>query len=110
MKAYLFLFLAIACELLGTSSLKKTESFTKLVPTLIVIVGIGAAFYFLSLAVQTIPVGLVYAIWSGVGIVFLTIIGAVVYKQIPDLPAKIGIVLIVLGVVVINLLSATTSH
>lgn len=110
MNSYVALFLAIICELAGTSSLKKSESFTRPVPTLIVIIGIGSAFYFISLAVQTIPVGLVYAIWSGVGIVFLTIIGAVLYKQVPDMPAKIGLTLIVTGVVVINLLSATATH
>jgi small multidrug resistance pump len=110
MKSYLFLFLAIISELTGTTFLKKSESFTKLVPTAITVVAMVLAFYFLSIAVRTIPIGTAYAIWSGVGIVFISIIGALVYKQIPDLPAMIGIALIVAGVVIVNVFSKTASH
>jgi small multidrug resistance pump len=72
--------------------------------------GYFAAFYFLSFAIRTIPVGIAYAIWSGVGIVLITIIGTVFFKQIPDLPAIIGLALIMIGVVVINVFSKTTAH
>ena len=105
MKSYLFLFLAILCELTGTTFLKKSEGFTKLIPASITVISMVAAFYFLSLAIKTIPVGTAYAIWSGVGIVFITFIGAVLFKQIPDTPSIIGIFLIIVGVLVINLFS-----
>jgi len=110
MKSYLFLFLAIMCELTGTTFLKKSEGFTKLTPTLIMVVSMIAAFYFLSLAIRTIPVGTAYAIWSGVGIIFITIIGAVLFKQTPDTPGILGIILIVAGVLIINLFSKSAGH
>lgn len=110
MKHYIYLALAIVCELFGTSFLQSTERFTQLVPTVLVAIGVGLSFFFLSKAVEKIPIGIAYAIWSGVGIVFLSIIGAFVFDQIPDLPAIIGIVCIVAGVVVINLFSKTASH
>ncbi|MET0944153.1 MAG: SMR family transporter, partial [Flavobacterium sp.] len=87
-----------------------SEQFTQLIPSIITIIGYFAAFYFLSFAIRTIPVGIAYAIWSGVGIVLITIIGAVFFKQIPDLPAIIGLALIMIGVVVINVFSKTTAH
>lgn len=110
MKSYLFLFLAIVSELTGTTFLKKSEGFTKLVPSLITAAAMVAAFYFLSIAIKTIPVGTAYAIWSGVGIVAITLIGAVLFKQRPDAPGIIGILFIIVGVVVINLFSKTTGH
>lgn len=110
MKSYLFLFLAIICELTGTTFLKKAEGFTKLSPTIITVISMIAAFYFLSLAIKTIPIGTAYAIWSGVGIVFITIIGAVLFKQIPDTPSILGIVLIIAGVLIINLFSKSAGH
>lgn len=110
MKSYLFLFLAIMCELTGTTFLKKSEGFTRLSPTVITVVAMIAAFYFLSLAIKTIPVGTAYAIWSGVGIVCITFIGAILFKQIPDTPAIIGIILIIAGVLVINLFSKAAGH
>jgi len=110
MKSYLFLFLAIVCELTGTTFIKKSEGFTKLGPSFIVVVAMVAAFYFLSIATKTIPIGVAYAIWSGVGIVFITAIGALVFKQVPDVYAIIGLSLIVAGVLVINLLSKTGGH
>lgn len=110
MKSYLFLFLAIICELTGTTFIKKAEGFTRLGPSIIVVVAMVAAFYFLSIATKTIPIGVAYAIWSGVGIVFITAIGAIVFKQVPDVYAVIGLSLIVAGVLVINLLSKTGGH
>ena len=110
MKNFFFLGIAIIFEIIATSALKKSEQFTQLVPSIITIAGYFAAFYFLSFAVRTIPVGIAYAIWSGVGIVLITFIGAVFFKQIPDLPAIIGLALIMIGVVVINVFSKTTAH
>lgn len=110
MKNFLFLFIAIIFEIIATSALKKSEQFTQLLPSIITVVGYFAAFYFLSFAIRTIPVGFAYAIWSGVGIVLITIIGAVFFKEIPDLPAVIGLSLIIIGVVVINVFSKTTAH
>ena len=110
MKNFLFLAIAIIFEIIATSALKKSEEFTKLIPSIITIVGYCGAFYFLSFAIRTIPIGIAYAIWSGVGIVLITIIGAVFFKQIPDLPAIIGLSLILIGVTVINIFSKTTGH
>jgi small multidrug resistance pump len=104
---YLYLFIAIVSEVVATSSLKASESFTKLVPSILVVVGYALAFYFLSLTVKVMPVGITYAIWSGVGIVLVTIAGIYFYKQIPDLPAIIGMALILAGVLVINIFSNT---
>lgn len=110
MKAYLFLFLAIISEITGTTFLKKSDGFTKLLPSAISIIGIVLAFYFMSIVVKTIPVGTAYAIWAGVGIVFISIMGIFVYQQIPDTPALIGMTLIVAGVVIINLFSKAAGH
>jgi small multidrug resistance pump len=110
MKNFFFLGIAIIFEIIATSALKKSEQFTQIIPSIITIVGYFAAFYFLSFAIRTIPIGIAYAIWSGVGIVLITIIGAVFFKQIPDLPAIIGLALIMIGVVVINVFSKTTAH
>lgn len=110
MKNYLFLLLAIVFETIATSSLKASEQFTKLIPSLITVIGYIAAFYLLSLTLRSIPVGIAYAIWSGIGIVLVTIAGIVLFKQIPDLPAIIGLLLIIAGVIVINVFSKTTAH
>lgn len=110
MKNFLFLFLAIVFEIIATSALKKSEEFTKSIPSIITIIGYCGAFYCLSFAIRTIPVGFAYAIWSGVGIVLITIIGAIFFKEIPDLPAIIGLALIVIGVIVINVFSKTVAH
>ena len=107
---YVYLFIAIIAEVIGTSALKASDGFSNLVPSLIVVIGYGVAFYFLSLVLETIPVGVAYAIWSGVGIALITIVAAVLFKQVPDLPAIIGISLIISGVVVLNLFSKTTVH
>lgn len=107
---YWYLSLAIVAEVIATSALKASEGFSNLGPSIVVIVGYTIAFYLLSLILRTIPVGIAYAIWSGVGIALITIVGAVIYKQVPDTPAVIGIVLIIAGAVVINVFSKTSSH
>ena len=107
---YLYLSVAILAEVIATSALKLSEEFTKLGPSVVVIIGYGVAFYFLSLVLKTIPVGIAYAIWSGIGIVLIGIAGAVFFKQIPDTPALIGMGLIILGVVIINVFSKTVAH
>ena len=108
--AYVYLAIAIIAEVAATSALKASEEFTRLVPSLIVVAGYGIAFYLLTLVLRTIPIGITYAVWAGVGIVLVAIAGAVLYKQIPDTAAIIGIGLIVAGVVVINVFSKTISH
>lgn len=110
MKHLLFLFIAILFEVAGTSALKATDQFTKLVPSILVILSYVGAFYFLSLTLKNIPVGVAYAIWSGAGIVLVSMISYFVYKQTLDLPAIIGLALIVSGVIVINLFSQSVSH
>jgi small multidrug resistance pump len=107
---YLYLAIAIVSEVIGTNALKASDGFTKLIPSTIVIVGYGAAFYFLSLVLKSIPVGIAYAIWAGLGIVLVALAAAVIFKQIPDTPAIIGMVLIVSGVIVINVFSKTAIH
>jgi small multidrug resistance pump len=107
--AYLYLAIAIIAEVTATSALKASNEFTKLIPSTIVVVGYGLAFYFLTLVLRTIPIGITYAVWSGLGIVLVTIIGTILYKQIPDSAAIIGMGLIVLGVVVIHLFSKTVN-
>lgn len=110
LKTYLFLFIAIVFEIIATSSLKASEQFSKLWPSVITIAGYIAAFYFLSLSLNKLNLGIAYAIWSGVGIVVISIVGLLLFKQKLDLPAIIGIALIVCGVVVINVFSKTASH
>ncbi|MEM7182324.1 MAG: SMR family transporter [Spirochaetota bacterium] len=107
---YLYLSIAIIAEVIATNSMKASEEFTKLIPSLVVIVGYGASFYFLSLVLKTIPMGVAYAIWAGMGIVLVGITAAIFFKQLPDVPAIIGMLLIVSGVVVINVFSKITSH
>ncbi|MBN15638.1 SMR family transporter [Pelagibacterium nitratireducens] len=102
---YVFLLCAIVAEVIGTSALKAADGFTNLVPSIIVVVGYMAAFYFLSLTLRTLPVGIAYAIWAGLGIVLISIVGWVVFRQALDLPAVIGMGLIIAGVVIINAFS-----
>ncbi len=108
--AYVYLAIAIVAEVAATSALKAAEEFTRLIPSLIVIVGFAVAFYFMMLTLRTIPVGITYAVWSGLGIVLVAIVGAVVYKEIPDIPAVMGMGLIIAGVVLINAFSKTVSQ
>lgn len=104
------LFLAIVFEVIATSSLKACEQFTKLVPSTVVVVGYGAAFYFFSISLKSVPVGLAYAVWSALGIVLVTIAGMFLYKQVPDLPALLGMGLIIVGVIIIQGFSKTAAH
>jgi len=106
----LLLFVAIACEVVATTALKATEGFTRPVPVLISLIGYGVAFFFLSLVLRTMPVGVVYAVWSGTGVVLITAVGWVLYRQALDVPAIAGILLIIAGVAVINLFSRTVPH
>lgn len=108
--AYLYLAVAIIAEVIATSALKASAEFSRLYPSLVVVVGYGLAFYFMTLALRTIPVGITYAIWSGFGIVLITIAGALLYREIPDIPAIIGMGLIISGVLVIHIFSKTISH
>lgn len=107
---YLYLAIAIVAEVAATTALKASEQFTKPVPTLVVVVGYGIAFYLLTLVLRTLPVGVTYAIWSGMGVVLVAIAAAAIYRQVPDLPALIGMGLIVAGVIVINVFSGTVKH
>jgi len=108
--AYIYLLVAIVAEVIATSALKASEEFTKLYPSLIVVFGYSAAFYFMTLVLRTIPIGVTYAVWSGLGIVLIATVGAVLYKQIPDTPAIIGMALIISGVTVIHMFSDTVKH
>lgn len=107
---YVYLFAAIVSEVVATSALKAAEGFTRFWPSAVVIVGYGVAFYCLSLTMRTIPIGIAYAIWSGVGIVLIALVGVLVYRQPLDAPALIGMALILAGVLVINLFSTTAGH
>ncbi len=107
---YLYLGIAIISEVIGTSALQASNGFTKIIPSALVVLGYGVAFYLLALTLKYMPVGIAYAIWAGLGIVLLSIVGAIVFKQTPDMPAVIGMGLIVLGVLVIHLFSKTAGH
>ena len=102
---WLFLALAIGFEIISTSALKAAAGFTKPLPTTVVLIGYASAFYCLSLALRTIPMGIAYAIWSGIGIVVISLVGLIVYRQRLDAAAIVGILLIIAGTLVINLLS-----
>ncbi|WP_436637712.1 DMT family transporter [Microbaculum sp. FT89] len=104
------LIVAIIAEVIATSALKASNGFTVLVPSIVVIVGYAIAFYFLALTLKVMPVGVTYAIWSGLGVVLVAIVGAVLYRQVPDFWAMLGIALIMAGVIVINLMSKTVTH
>lgn len=108
--SYLYLAIAIVAEVIGTSALKAAHGFTRPLPSLVVVAGYGVAFYFLSLALTTIPVGVAYAIWSGVGVVLIALVGWVVFRQSLDMPALLGIGLILAGVMVIQLFSTSVSR
>ena len=104
---YLYLFMAILAEVIATSALKSAEGFTKLGPSLLVVVGYGTAFYLLSLVLRHMTVGVAYAIWSGVGIVLVALVGFVGFREMPDTPAIIGMGMIIAGVTVIHTFSNT---
>ena len=107
---YLWLAAAFVSEVFATSSLKASNGFTRLGPSTAVVLGYGAAFYFLSQTLKTIPVGVAYAIWSGVGTVLIALVGFVVYRQVLDRAALIGMTLIIAGVLVMNLFSRSAAH
>nr|WP_045381194.1 multidrug efflux SMR transporter [Vibrio campbellii] len=102
--------IAIVCEVIATSSIPKTEQFTKMMPSTVVIIGYGIAFFLLSVTVKSMPVGIVYAIWSGTGIVLVAAVGYFLYGQKLDLAALVGIGFILTGVMIVNLLSKTVGH
>ena len=110
LRAWIFLTVAILTEVIATSALKASAGFTRPGPAAVVIAGYGISFYFLSLALQAIPVGIAYAIWAGVGIVLITAIAWLVYGQALDMAACVGLGLILAGVVVLNVFSRSVPH
>ena len=110
MSGYLYLAIAIVAEVIATTALKAVEGFSKPLPLALVVLGYGIAFWMLSLVMKSIPVGITYAIWSGLGIVLISIAGLLVYGQKLDLAALLGITLIIAGVLVIQLFSGSSGH
>lgn len=110
MPAYLALILAVAAETIGTTALQASQQFTRLGPSVIVVVAYAIAFYLLALTLRTIPVGIAYAFWSALGICFIALIGWVVFGQRLDWPAVIGLAMIIAGIAVIQLFSSTVTH
>jgi small multidrug resistance pump len=110
MSGYLFLGIAIAAEVIATTSMKALDGFNKPLPLVLVVVGYGLSLWLLSLVVKTIPIGIAYAVWAGMGIVLVSIAALFLYEQKLDLPAVFGMSLIVVGVVVIQLFSSTAGH
>lgn len=106
--AFLYLAIAIIAEVIATSAMKASQGFSVLWPSLLTILGYVVALYFLSLTLKTIPVGIAYAIWSGAGIVLISTVGWFLYKQHLDLPAFIGLTMVIAGILVINIFSKST--
>ena len=109
-KAYLMLFIAVLFETIGTSALQASQQFTRLVPSVIVVLGYGAAFYFMAMTLKFLPVGITYAIWSGLGIVLIAVIGFIAFGQRLDWPAILGMAMILGGILVIHLFSQSATH
>lgn len=107
---YVYLALSIVAEVIATSSLKASEGFTKLWPSVAVVVGYAVAFHFLALTLKTIPIGVAYAIWAGAGVSLVAVVGWVLFGQKLDAPAIIGMALIVAGVVIMQVFSKATGH
>ncbi|SCB10820.1 DMT family transporter [Rhizobium hainanense] len=107
---YAMLLVAIVLEVIGTTALQMSQQFTRLAPTIVVMICYAAAFYCLSVTLRVIPVGIAYAIWSALGIVLISIVGVVLFRQKLDLAAIIGLALIIVGVLVVNLFSKSVSH
>jgi len=107
---YLYLAAAIICEVAGTSALKESDGMTRLLPSVIVVVGYALAFFLLSLTLRSIPVGIAYAIWSGAGIVLISLVGLIWFKQSLDFAAIAGMAMIIAGVAVIYTFSATAGR
>jgi small multidrug resistance pump len=110
MNNWIFLGGAVVAEVIATSALKASEGFSKLVPSLVVVAGYAVAFYLLSLTLRSIPVGIAYAVWSGLGVVLIALVGWLVFGQRLDAPALAGMALIVAGVLVMNLFSKASAH
>jgi small multidrug resistance pump len=108
--SYLYLGLAIVAEVIATSALKASDEFTRVGPAMVTVAGYAIAFYFLSLTLKVIPVGIAYAVWSGLGIVLISAIGVLVFRQPLDLAAIVGLALIIAGVAVLNLFSRSIPH
>ena len=104
-QAYLILIVSILLEIAATGSLKATEGFTRWIPSLISVAAISGCMFFMSHVMKILPVGITYATWSGIGIIALTLIGIVKYKQIPNLATLFGLSLIVIGVIIVNVMS-----
>ncbi|NVK43378.1 MAG: multidrug efflux SMR transporter [Oceanospirillaceae bacterium] len=107
---WLYLMIAIVAEVIGTSALKAADGFTRPGPSMLVVAGYSVSFLFLSMTLRTLPVGIAYAVWSGVGVVLVTLVAWYLFKQQLDLPALIGIGLIMAGVLVLNLFSKASVH
>lgn len=110
MKTFIILFFAILSEVIATSSLKFSEGFTKPIPSVIVAIGYGLSFYLLSIALKSMPIGVAYAIWSGIGLILTVIAGIVLWKETLDWARVLGIILILAGIVLINVFSKVTVH
>lgn len=108
--SYVYLALAIIAEVIATSALKASNEFTRLWPSVLVVVGYLMAFYLLTLVLRTVPVGIAYALWAGLGIVLVTLVGIAVYGERPDLPAVLGMAMIIGGVAVIQVFSSVSTH
>lgn len=107
---YLYLSVAIIAEVIGTTALNASQGFTRWWPSLITVVGYALAFYCLSLTLRTVPMGIAYAVWAGSGIVLIALSGAVFFKQFPDTPAVLGMLMIVAGVILVTMVSRTGTH
>jgi small multidrug resistance pump len=110
LKVYLILFLAVLCEGLGTTSLQASQQFTRFWPSVGVVAGFGMAFFLMTIVLKTLPLGITYAIWSGLGICLTAFLGWAVFRQGIDLPALLGMGMIIAGIVVINVFSSTATH
>ena len=110
MKTALILFFAVLSEVIATTSLKFSEGFTKLVPSIVVVVGYGLSFYLLSMTLKVMPIGIAYALWSGIGITLTVIAGKIIWNESLDWARVTGIILIIIGILIINLFSKTIAH
>ena len=107
---YFYLFIAIVGEVIATTYLKSTNNFTEFLPTTYVVIGYGTAFYFMMLAMKTIPIAITYSVWAGIGISAITILGALKYKEMPDMLAVLGLFLIILGVIILVFFSKMSAN
>ena len=107
---WIYLIIAIITEVIATSALKESEGFTKAIPSLIVIIGYSMTFYFMSLTLREMSVGITYAIWSGMGILLITLIGYFRYNQMLDAPAVLGMTFIALGIIILRFFSNSVDN